>query len=237
MSDPFRLLGNVDENVEKIIRHIRLDMNRYWPDMWVGQGKSSTGGTEHATGRAVDLIISENTGIRATGDRKAQGDRLAAWLWTNSMALGVRGIIWYGQIIGYTKYRGGWGRYSDHGGISANHYDHIHVLFESSVEWPAHAKLTNPGGSVTEDDDMTVDELLRTPIGGSGLTVATAIERAAYSREAVLEAVPQRVLKSKLGASGPTVDVAIQEAYNAGLRHGARLEAIERRLTELEARN
>jgi hypothetical protein len=75
------------------------------------------GGGFHATGQAVDCMIS---------DPKV-GRRLADWVRAHARELGVSEVI-YSQHI-WTVQRGseGWRAMPDRGSRTANHYDHVHV--------------------------------------------------------------------------------------------------------------
>jgi len=76
------------------------------------RGNSYSG---HPLGLAIDFMVSG-----------ARGDRLAACALRNKEALGVDYVI-YKQRINYGD---GWERMEDRGGITANHFDHVHVSFE-----------------------------------------------------------------------------------------------------------
>lgn len=80
---------------------------------------------EHGKGRACDFMMTTG-GRMATGDAERRGDELAQWLIANGARLGVMYIIWkqrYYDIRG----GGGWDPMSDRGGVTANHWDHVHV--------------------------------------------------------------------------------------------------------------
>ncbi|MEV0586221.1 hypothetical protein [Nonomuraea sp. NPDC050310] len=80
---------------------------------------------EHGKGRACDFMMTTG-GQMATGDAERRGDELAQWLINNGSRLGVMYIIWkqrYYDIRG----GGGWDPMSDRGGVTANHWDHVHV--------------------------------------------------------------------------------------------------------------
>ncbi len=71
---------------------------------------------EHATGQALDIMVSGPL-----------GDEIAAYLQANASKLGITELI-YEQRIWTTQRAGdGWRSMSDRGSSTANHYDHVHV--------------------------------------------------------------------------------------------------------------
>lgn len=82
------------------------------------------GGGEHPLGRACDFMLSQGGGMpsaAATG----QGNEIAAWAIKNAQRLGIMYII-FRQRIWHSR-GGSWRMMSDRGGITANHYDHVHI--------------------------------------------------------------------------------------------------------------
>lgn len=74
------------------------------------------GSGAHASGRAVDIMVSGST-----------GHEVAAYVRANASQLGVTEVI-YAQRIWTTQRAGdGWRGMSDRGSATANHYDHVHV--------------------------------------------------------------------------------------------------------------
>ncbi|MDQ4093862.1 MAG: hypothetical protein M3143_10805 [Actinomycetota bacterium] len=72
---------------------------------------------EHRSGKALDLMT--------FGD-VAKGNAIAAYLLANRDALRVQHVIWRQRI----NYGTGWHRMPDEGSATANHMDHVHVLFK-----------------------------------------------------------------------------------------------------------
>lgn len=70
---------------------------------------------EHATGQALDIMISSDTGTA-----------IANFLMENRSELGVEYLIWRQQIWRPAT-SGAWRPMSDRGSPTANHYDHVHV--------------------------------------------------------------------------------------------------------------
>ncbi|MDN5861641.1 MAG: hypothetical protein L0H84_23820 [Pseudonocardia sp.] len=80
-------------------------------------GVASRGGaSDHPGGKAVDFMVD-----------RATGDALAACALRNKEALGITYVIWRQRI----NYGDGWQGMADRGGVTANHYDHVHISFGS----------------------------------------------------------------------------------------------------------
>ncbi|WP_219462245.1 coiled-coil domain-containing protein [Nonomuraea rhizosphaerae] len=80
---------------------------------------------EHGKGRACDFMMSSG-GRAASGADGDRGDALAEWLIRNGPRIGVMYIIWKQRYYDIRS-GGGWDPMSDRGGVTANHYDHVHV--------------------------------------------------------------------------------------------------------------
>lgn len=80
-------------------------------------GVASRGGpSDHPNGLAVDFMVD-----------RATGDRLAACALANQKALGIKYVIWRQRI----NHGSGWELMEDRGSATANHYDHVHISFNS----------------------------------------------------------------------------------------------------------
>ena len=81
---------------------------------------------EHPLGRACDLSAHPSGFLDApaTGDDKAYGDRLAAWLLANADRLAVLYVIWYRQIWLPSS---GWRSYHGDGTPAGDHLNHVHL--------------------------------------------------------------------------------------------------------------
>ncbi|MEW9533479.1 coiled-coil domain-containing protein [Microbispora sp. NPDC049125] len=80
---------------------------------------------EHGKGRACDFMMSSG-GRMPDVVAKERGDALAKWCIDNADQYGIMYIIWQQRF--YDMRTGtGWRTMSDRGGITANHYDHVHV--------------------------------------------------------------------------------------------------------------
>jgi len=85
-----------------------------WPQVtsygtWRGDG-------EHGQGRAIDIMITGETGWA-----------VADFLRANYSALGIEYIIFSQNIWSVERGGEGWRGMSDRGSTTANHYDHVHV--------------------------------------------------------------------------------------------------------------
>jgi uncharacterized protein YraI len=74
------------------------------------------GDGEHAQGRAVDVMITGETGWQ-----------VADFLRANYAALNIEYIIFSQHIWSVERGGEGWRSMSDRGSVTANHYDHVHV--------------------------------------------------------------------------------------------------------------
>ncbi len=79
---------------------------------------------DHGSGRACDFMES-TAGQMPTAERVQHGDEVAAWTIKNASKYGVKYIIWKQRI--YDMRSPGWSAMSDRGGITQNHYDHVHI--------------------------------------------------------------------------------------------------------------
>lgn len=75
----------------------------------------TAGRGEHATGQALDIMVSTDL-----------GNEVAAFLQENRAELGIEYLIWR-QRIWRPATSGGWRGMSSRGGATANHMDHVHV--------------------------------------------------------------------------------------------------------------
>jgi uncharacterized protein YraI len=85
-----------------------------WPQItsygtWRGDG-------EHGEGRAIDIMITGETGWA-----------VADFLRANYASLGIEYILYSQHIWSVERSGEGWRAMSDRGSVTANHYDHVHV--------------------------------------------------------------------------------------------------------------
>ncbi|MFI5691750.1 SH3 domain-containing protein [Kribbella sp. NPDC051586] len=89
-----------------------------FPDISTYGGlRSGDSGSEHSTGRAVDIMINSSS----------EGQEIADWLKANYKKLGVSQLIWEQHIWTVQRSSEGWRAMEDRGGATANHMDHVHV--------------------------------------------------------------------------------------------------------------
>ncbi len=80
-------------------------------------GGVRSGGGEHGTGQALDIMVSTSS----------LGDAIAAWVRDHYDPLGVSEVIWSQRIWTVERSADGWRWMEDRGSDTANHYDHVHV--------------------------------------------------------------------------------------------------------------
>ncbi|WP_433242241.1 coiled-coil domain-containing protein [Streptosporangium sp. CA-135522] len=88
----------------------------------IGCYRSENDGGEHPLGRACDFMMSTG-GSTPSADHVKLGEEIAAWALKNRANLGVKYVIWRQRINSGT----GWRAMSDRGGVTANHFDHVHI--------------------------------------------------------------------------------------------------------------
>lgn len=112
--------AGLSANAVKVIQAINGD----FPEITsIGGLRSGSDAQDHGTGHAVDLMIPDYS----TSEGKALGDEIAAYLQEHAEELGVKYAIWSQHIWSVQRSSEGWRAMSDRGGVTANHYDHVHV--------------------------------------------------------------------------------------------------------------
>jgi hypothetical protein len=87
-----------------------------------GGVRSGDSGSEHATGHALDIMVSGS-----------EGQQIADWLHAHYKELGVSQLIWQQHIWTVQRSSEGWRAMPDRGSTTANHYDHVHVTVYGNV--------------------------------------------------------------------------------------------------------
>ncbi|MGI5323804.1 transglycosylase SLT domain-containing protein [Actinomadura nitritigenes] len=82
------------------------------------------GGGEHPLGRACDFMISSGS---PKADEVKLGYDIANWAKANAKRLGIDYIIYRQHIWNPARAKEGWRQMEDRGGLTANHYDHVHI--------------------------------------------------------------------------------------------------------------
>ncbi|MGI5155529.1 coiled-coil domain-containing protein [Microbispora sp. CA-102843] len=117
-------LPSGSDNITPRMRLMRTEVEKHFDLQFpIGCYRAENSG-EHPLGRACDFMMSSG-GAMPSAEMKALGDSVAAWAIKNGPKLGVMYVIWQQRI--YNLGHPGWRTMSDRGGITANHYDHVHI--------------------------------------------------------------------------------------------------------------
>lgn len=107
-------LEGTQSHVAQVGNHV---LNEFDVDSVGGQA-SRSGSSDHPEGLALDFMVDEES-----------GDAIAEYVLDHQAEFGVTYVIWQQQY----NDGDGWSTMEDRGGATANHYDHVHVSFESSA--------------------------------------------------------------------------------------------------------
>ncbi|MER6811868.1 hypothetical protein ABT299_21585 [Spirillospora sp. NPDC000708] len=107
------------------MRGVLLEVNgMFGPFPTIGCYRSTGDPQDHGDGRACDFM--ESTGGRMpSASAQRHGDEVAAYAVANARRLGISYVIWKQHI--WNVRGGGWRPMADRGGITQNHYDHVHI--------------------------------------------------------------------------------------------------------------
>lgn len=175
VNDPFwaTAIDRMTPNAKGIVRGLYGIVQRspeLRPYIWFGSGWR-TGSKEHNSGRAIDIIVTENTGRRPSNAEHEAAMLLVDWLIANGRALGIQWILYStdgkNRTRSYNMDRGSWNNLADRGSISANHIDHIHVYFKVGASWPSALNNTVIGGETAPSNPAPTP-----PKTGASKTVA-----------------------------------------------------------------
>ncbi|GLW64388.1 hypothetical protein Arub01_26320 [Actinomadura rubrobrunea] len=114
-------MGGVTPRMLKVKNTIDIE---FGPFPIIGCVRLTGDPQDHATGRACDFMVSTG-GTMPSASGKAQGDRVAEYAVANANRLGIKYVIWRQRI--YDVRSPGWRMMENRGGITANHYDHVHI--------------------------------------------------------------------------------------------------------------
>ncbi|MFC4054293.1 coiled-coil domain-containing protein [Actinomadura syzygii] len=114
-------MGGVTPRMLKVKNTIDLEEG---PFPTIGCVRSTGDPQDHGTGHACDFMVTTG-GTMAAGSAKALGDRTADYAIAHASALGIKYIIWRQRI--YDLRSPGWRSMENRGGVTANHYDHVHI--------------------------------------------------------------------------------------------------------------
>jgi hypothetical protein len=98
---------------------------RFGPFPAIGCYRAGTDG-EHPLGRACDFMLSTG-GLLPTAVNVQRGYQIAAWAQANASQLGIMYIIYRQRMWDIRMASSGWVPMADRGGITANHFDHVHI--------------------------------------------------------------------------------------------------------------
>lgn len=132
MADPLRFVSRASKIIKDLAAHIYDITRPAASTIWIGRGWDNDG-SEHGTGRALDIIVARSVGSQPTPDELAAGWAVVDWLVANADALDIRHIIFRRKIYRH-RYRA-WGKLpnrSASASISDWHDDHIHVWLQST---------------------------------------------------------------------------------------------------------
>ena len=106
---------SVDPGVSENIVMIHQAVCANWPQITT-YGTLRGGGGDHSLGKAVDIMISGETGWQ-----------VAEFVRANAARFGVNYVIFSQRIWSVERSGEGWRGMEDRGSVTANHYDHVHV--------------------------------------------------------------------------------------------------------------
>ena len=106
---------SVESGVSDSIRAVHNAVCANFPDIST-YGTLRGGGGDHASGRAVDIMVSGE-----------EGWAVANFVRENAAAFGVSYVIYSQSIWSVERSGEGWRGMSNRGSDTANHYDHVHV--------------------------------------------------------------------------------------------------------------
>lgn len=109
--------SGVVANGTKVAREVAAN----FPQIATMYGRRNESGSDHNTGRAVDIMIPDYKSNAALGHAIAEHMR------ANASRLGITYVIWNQHIWSVQRSREGWRRMSNRGSDNANHKNHVHV--------------------------------------------------------------------------------------------------------------
>ena len=116
----------IGDNITPRMREVRDEVDRrFGPFGAIGCYRPGSDG-EHPLGRACDFMLSSG-GVMPAASSIQKGYDIAAWAQANASRLGIMYIIYRQRIWDVRMASSGWVPMEDRGGITANHYDHVHI--------------------------------------------------------------------------------------------------------------
>ncbi|MEW2353210.1 DUF4200 domain-containing protein [Spirillospora sp. NPDC029432] len=114
-------MGGVTPRMLKVKNTLDIE---FGPFPTIGCVRSTGDPQDHGTGHACDFMVSTG-GSSPSASGRSQGDRTANYAIANANKLGIKYVIWRQRI--YDMRSPGWRMMENRGGITANHYDHVHI--------------------------------------------------------------------------------------------------------------
>ncbi|XVQ10642.1 coiled-coil domain-containing protein [Spirillospora sp. CA-255316] len=114
-------MGGVTPRMLKTKNTIDIE---FGPFPTIGCFRGGADAQDHATGQACDFMVSTGGSMPSSSGR-TQGDQAAAYAIANASRLGIKYVIWRQRI--YDMRSPGWRSMENRGGVTANHYDHVHI--------------------------------------------------------------------------------------------------------------
>ena len=112
-------IGKVHPETLSIARELYEAAKKAGHEIWFIWGLNNEGSGEHKTGLALDLMVHNH----------AAGQWVRNYIWTNRKRLRLHHVIWEQHITSTTVRPGAVVKMADRGNSTANHFDHVHVLF------------------------------------------------------------------------------------------------------------
>lgn len=100
-----------------VVRHMIL---QEFPEVNAVYGSRPGDPQDHGKGLALDVMVPVGSDL---------GDEVNEWLVYNFDALNISYLIWEQQIL--MSANGSWKMMEDRGGVTANHFDHVHISFKN----------------------------------------------------------------------------------------------------------
>src|SRR6185503_19538773 len=112
-------IGRVHPETLSIARELYDKAKAAGHEIWYIWGLNNEGSGEHKTGLALDLMVHNH----------AAGQWVRDYIWANRKRLRLHHVIWEQHITSTTVRPGIVVKMEDRGNPTANHRDHVHVLF------------------------------------------------------------------------------------------------------------
>lgn len=108
--------SGIESSLQANARAVYRSVCAHFPQVTSYGGIRPGDSGDHGTGRALDIMISGDTGWQ-----------IARYLQANAGALGITYLIYQQQIWMAGDPASAWSGMEDRGGTTANHFDHVHV--------------------------------------------------------------------------------------------------------------